>query len=624
MVAIAIKDLTDIQAKCGRISYNGAVVPNLRTVNLVGSPIYDSSGRTNKHTLYTLNVTFHVFSDADLAEDETAHAEALGFRIELIRNALSQPGRRLVLKNTGAGDFVVNPNSVAPPVIGGNADPRYENLSDPSDDLQFVDPTWGPRPGPFRVFNFAGTGAAECSWSIQFAIFESEYSDNGEEYTTPKEGPLNKLDRLVSLNTTITYNVDGEGLCTRVVSGTVEVPIMRQGISRSEFSTADDVIDYLNPTIPEGFRRMGFPRQISEDRRTLTFQIIDKEMGVPAPPLGCVEAEATWDISNQGQVLDAGWLATLSGSVKLAPYQSAMFAAAGILQIISQFTRELYAMKEVKGVAMPVGLKLGGEMYGRTRRFAITFYMNGCLHERLFKSGIWKPASGDWQTWKMSIAPAWSPRGYSGTKTLPLTDAIVDLGFNFINDSANGVNRNLSATFQPIVTPASGGIIPTISLQNSWLKWSNKLFTVKDHKIVEHEPAEDVPQSESPTGQELGTKLGNTGSVSDRSSVIQKNGQANDIVVMIGHAVRVGAPPVVPQLKKVGGVDVDYVMEELVDGPEMMPCYFGYQVFKMRWRITYKMKKPVKTIQLLPDVSACCPSPPQFTGSANMSDGNSL
>lgn len=560
MAITALKDLSDANAGWGVTSYNGFTFSGLRKFKLAGRDIYDEANRVITDVEYTLTISAVIYATSE-ANEATAVSNA--------RKALNQPGGTLVITGQGLGDIRVNGST-----------PTH------------IDVAWGPRPQSLEL-NSVGGLATEVVWVCTFRIKECSGTSGA---TTP----------IMAWNYDCAYSFDESGLCTRVISGYLQIRQTRATGSTRLTTSADQYRNRIQVAVPAGFGRKtwGFP--ISKDKSRLDFFFVDMQLDGAPLPEDIIKADLTYGVES----IPPGFQkfhATLSGTLEVAPGKPTSRAARMFMTIaldkLTKLRRNVGANKTV----IPDRIRMETAVFGRASSFSISFLVISCLDDIIKKGGIWESLSGvTYEKWARSMERVWNVRGTAGLVYNPSQDALVDLC------SSNAINPigNDGGTSTPYESDTGVFGAGQISKENSWLAFENSLEVSRAHSLAHHKVSDGYTPGDAPLNsadfitQDV-TSLSAVISVV-RRDVSQYQAGPTELVLMRGKAMRIKYKPAIPRLLKVGGFDVE-VVKEKIDGPKTVGCFFDTPVYVARWAILYRLKTGyLSSLKARKNPSICC------------------
>ena len=635
MTVVPIVNLTDEQAGWGTISYGPPESPfvfsGLRTVSLNGEHQYDEAERAVIFTRYTLEIETYSFG---------SNASSSSTNLASIRRLLQQPGQTLTITGLGFGDLIVTGGQGTPLAITDDDDDGDEDGTDGEGDeptasaTTVADVDWGPKP---RLTTFSPDGVVcwRFKWTCVFAIKECT------SFATQNGGVL-------AFNYRVSTSYDSAGLCTRIISGYLQIAQTRTADGGTAVETsADSYRNQIMVAVPYGFRREPRVFELIESKNRLNFTIIDRQLDGAVLPENCLNADLEFEVENAPPGF-ARYVATLSGTIETPPGTPPAVAGQAFINVMLDRWRQLNNMFGEDTTIFPRRVRMGFPLFGRVSRFSWAWEITStsCLGDLLTAGGIWAPldisdADDEYIAWAESMAGVWGNTGAAPNLVYNAAeDAIVDLCAGFTppvlgegQEPSPGEEGDGETDFEFEISEAA-----------SWLAYENSLRTTQKQNSVEHKPA--VPYN--PTGSSASFSAGGDDSYADEvdeasndpteevgivmpmpvpeedPSTWQYQGAPTQRVVMIGKCMRIGYQPAIPKLLTVGGQSV---VEEkvVVDGPKSIACFMGLTVYTARWRITYRVDGGgyVGTNDDQPNPSLCCEeSDDESPGEGGVSPGD--
>lgn len=524
----AIKDMA---TGFGTIRYNGVTFGPIVKTDIVGEFVYDDAERMVKYVKYVLHVHTIVYSSSVANMNTTMDA---------VQDALSEPGRELVLQDIGF-DIALST------AIGGSRQ----------------DIVWGAKP---RVLQWVTLGhvAAEVTWVVEFNV--SRCASPGTLSGNP----------FLSFNWGVTYAINEEGLTTRTITGSCEVPATRgPNGSRMVLFNVDAKWDRILVRVPFGFRRVNNTRTINAAKNRIDFTVADQQLAGEPFPAGLVNADLDYDFSNVNSQSFLQWVATLSGSLTVAPNQPPSLAAEWFFRILAT---KVAAIKTKTNNIFPMRCRVGHKPFTRTSRFSVTYMVTVSLPEILSTSGLWAPVPGtDYGTWAMSMSDVWSNRGNAKLRMNPIDDRLIDACVSFPQATIGTEGSQVELQQGSY----NNTLFANPTQTNSWIAYSNDVTGVAEHNAVLHRYAQYI------TGN------------SYIPHTLQYQGAVDLYVIMHGWAKRLGYKPEVPALTSVGGSATQFLAES-IDIPDAplgwllgTPLYFG------KWSRLYRLSRNPSGVNLL-------------------------
>jgi hypothetical protein len=525
---MAISDVPNLLSSVGLVSYNGIVLTGSElTTSIEMACRYDSSGRS----LELVDITFHfrkIFRNVNVND-------AL--------NKLTQPGGILVFTGLGWKDLVIN---------------------DPGNRAGQRDAEYGPKTMGLKWRPLGGSNY----WELQNLTIKTciPFCFDG--------APLYR-NAIQSYCFTVDFDIDEEGITTRNISGHLTIPATRASVgSRILLDHADNYRDLIAPVVPNGFRLTKQKYGLSEDKRTLNFNLIHSEINSDMPyPEGIVDIDVDETMSNMDKSF-CRWEYNLSGTLTVArpwPKSLAWEKFAVILKKRLQFQtgqsrqRRLGPGAEANFGGVPLLSKLVFEdaMFGRRSHFSISWMLLTTLAGVLADSGMWSPVNAnDWNQWRTSMSAIWDQRGTAQLGFAASNDLIIDLCEQGSSDL--GTTDNARTTLLANPSSADQG---KPNPQESWVEYNCFCTYLRDGAVIRHKPLPmtrtySTNVTEQPTSTNT-TKSPNWGSTSDQPGgnfdatqpdIVQKLSNPTYTVKITGSAVRVGYPIQEPKLTSIDGV----------------------------------------------------------------------
>ena len=338
------------------ISYNGVRFPPALHSTADFSPVYDDSGRIMKYMKVVLNVEAYMFSgvlEAPVSNTLPYHAPlyvtdtstTTDNTMKSVRRLLNEPCQQLTFTYQGGGNLTLN----------GPTSPRDVNN--------------GPKPKVVKWQPLTDK-MAKVSWTCEAAFCPCD----------PDTGTSGKLSDIAQFPFTVSNDIGEDGLTVRNITGCYERRLTRvptkttsnppTGTGKAGISEPFDMLeierDILSrfPMVLKFKRRTSF--ELSNDRKTVNFTIIDSEIGgADAYGIGCANEDVTLSTSgglNEGKGGFANWNTSLRGNITLMAGYPKSFALAEILRLFKR-----YKGLSGKGFTVPVGTKTSDSEGNPTR-----------------------------------------------------------------------------------------------------------------------------------------------------------------------------------------------------------------------------------------------------------------
>lgn len=564
MTIKAIKDLTlsdtiDGVVGFGEITYNGWTFNAIRRVEMSSRVVYDDAGRTAKFVEYTMSVSGFI-NGADVDACQTNMNE--------IHRKMNEAGQTLVIDGIGFDSTINTARNGATP-----------------------DVAWGASPQSFKFRPLGGNIAWAFQWEIKFNLHRCESA------TT-------LVNRFLAFNYSVAYSTNTEGLVERVIEGHVEIPQNRNPAAARVIDwDLELAYDRVNFQLPVCFRRVSSQRKLLANRSRLEFTIVDQELVDLPYPAGIVEADADYDFENIGRTFE-GWVATLTCDFRVARGYPRTLAAQKFFLILAEKTAKLRAAASADGgAAIPMKLRIGAQMFGRSSRFQAIIQVFACLKEILKSSGLWTPIAGtSYQQWRQSMdaVGAFNKRGRGNWRHTPSQDAIIDI---CTPAELPAMGNDLGTCDDPHAEYLNPDLCPP---GDPYLHYENEIHAEQNQNVVVHRLSQFF-DNETTVPSSVGLAMffpTLTASSALADHVSQYESAPDNYVVMIGRAIRLNKAPDIPKLLKIGDVEVEEVARRVA--PKAIASYFGCTAIGARWAILYRVKGQIKTIKPPPNEERLC------------------
>ena len=423
----------------GMLTYNGFTFPSdTETTDVAIRPVYDASGRTVVSNTYRLAFRFRVTGSPTDTQ------------IVNLRRVLTHPGKPFVCRNRGLGDLSVNVNSRR-------------------------DVNWGPKPQELSFKYLGRDNACEVTWQVEFSAPDCQSA-------TYSFAPMEFVYRL-------RFALDRSGYTTRTYSGHVKVPLTRfAGRDRFPNDSADAYRDKVYPPLMPGFRRIPGEWELSEDRTTLTFTIVDEQMPPTVPGPDIVDCSASHTVESSGGLQKWNW--TIEGEYEVARGKDKGAAINSFVRLykdrVAHMRRAVRQFNPNQRDPLVLANRFSmsePEIYGRkTARFSISGLLATCTLEQIFAaSGFWRPVpDSDWTRWATSMASTLGPRGNAQLVFDPNEDKIVDpCDPEIRTPSTPPTGRDKATLIGELFTE------PCPPRRFSWLAYQNELIAENDSGTAE-------------------------------------------------------------------------------------------------------------------------------------------
>lgn len=360
--------------------YNGFQFSERSKMTVSERMQYDSADRTVKYNVLMLRVeTIVAFTTSGGSQGSLAN------QMTALRAKLSKAGEFLRFEHPGFGN---------PIIINGGSDRN--------------DVAFGPKPRLIEWNPIGNEWAAEVVWEVEFSL---------------PACPNGRHSDLASLNYTVDYTIDNEGFTTRTTSGTMEIAMTRR--DRSIPDTADYYREILSIYKPTNFERT-HNFSLSEDKRTLSFSIVDNEIksGNPYPP-GITFIDAThdvdWNYRQRGKLSN-----TINATIVVARDKPALYA----WEIFRLIVMKRQEFAYLNGDTMFIeSLRVVESLFSHRHTFALSYRINATLPKFFTSTGVFQgvPVEWNWDSWSESVKEIQHPRSIARLKHEPSDDVIIDL-----------------------------------------------------------------------------------------------------------------------------------------------------------------------------------------------------
>jgi len=372
------------------ITYNGWTFPEHHTTRVNISPVYDTSRRTVKYHHYTVNVSCYLTSDSfdgTGGVPSIASGNQLDPAVGILKHKITKPGKVLKIEDEGLdSNFTIGPTNV----VG-----------------------FGPQITQFVWRPVGYNKASHLMWTVEFDIIECENSSR----------PGSKVSDVGEFNYSVAYNIDGEGMTSRTIQGTLEAFVQRTGTTRLT-DTADSYRERFFFPLPENFMREDQSYTLSEDRRTLIFSINDREIpSQNAFPRGMSFATGTYRVSRETR-LSKNSLATSQGIVRVEinvtfNYQPGQTGAVAWSAFAALLDSRLRPLSRASRTFVVEGLDIEEGLWSRQMSFSASILVTLTLNQMIRNSGLWNRLPFLWKTWAEARPHLIDQRGYADLKYRP-------------------------------------------------------------------------------------------------------------------------------------------------------------------------------------------------------------
>ncbi len=537
--------------------YNTFVFPVETKLEIEFDQQYDQADRTVVATKHFLRATVTLKTDT-MAGQTVNGVELVGNNeadLPVIKAALTKPGQKLVLTNTGFGDLSVNGES------------------------QKQDSSWGPKP---RSCSFLplGTDACVLRWSCEVMLptcIDAVFTNT-----------------LMAYNYAVSVSVDEQGYCTRTITGYYEIPLTRNSVGGD--SVSQSALDYWGPQtippVPTNFRRLTTETNESEDRRKLHFRVVDTETNDVILPPNVVECRASHSVQTADKALKR-MIATLRASYTMRKGVSKQDAFICFLYLLLQKWRAQIDSGARGGdiqasSIVPISLTLEDpDIYGRAAgNFSMTWsYVNGdpsqsenvvdmtkVAKNLIPNTALWipgvkrggtvvqSPNNNSWSLWRQSMNSVFGSN-VPKFKYSAGDDIILDL-------CGSGATPKVRGQFFRVADSGAGPASLNVPVADkSFIKYNTALQVQNDSGIVFRRAPNVLKGSAGDVAAAgAGTQLlGGVGTIywlakkgADLLGDVQEIGGPGTMAILSYDIIQVGSPPAPPVLSRVGDVQAIY------------------------------------------------------------------
>lgn len=500
-----------------KISYNGYDFNERTQTELISAkPHFDASGRTVTHVVHSVMLRTIINT---LTGD--ANLDAI---MAPIRRKLLVPGKPFTYKNAGYGALVVNVTDAATDVV------------------------WGPKPQELS-YKPLGVRAAELVWKVDVAI--------------PECSTATYRKAIMEFNYKLDFDIDRAGFTSRKYSGYFVIPMTRKlDGSRSLPDSADAYWDDVLPALPEGFRRETQSRTLDESKARMDFVVIDSELPPNILPPGIIECKASHSIESS-QTGFYMWVGNFTADYEIARDYPQEKVFQHFIRLVQQRVDVMLQSKDriaasvvkqfnldsntVKKFILPLRFSMAEpDIYGRPQaKYGFQYLMYQSFKGILAGSALWLPVDNDWKAWKTSLKDsALHARGNAKLSFNPNDDIIMDLCLG-----RRDVKLKTESEFSPDRTLKGTGEIcgPCPDEKDSWIYYDVQFETEYSDNTMVHRPLPLTKPADSLSIKEL---------VAESDDIIQLRSTKNNVIYVIGSALRVCFDIPEPKLTKIGGIEV--------------------------------------------------------------------
>lgn len=592
--SLALRTDLDETAGIANVAYNGFRFPPGRHASVSFSPEMSDDGRTTKYLRMDIRIEFiwlpMDWVDAHQDENQSGfdNSGVTDTNFPALRQRLTAPGQALRFWSQGIGLFSVQ-------------------------EANRFDVNNGPKPRVVSEAPIAGSKALRVIWECSTWVPNCILNTG--------------LNGIAQFLYGVTWNIGTNGVTTRSISGSIEIPLSRvpapgQPISETASlrSNADEVREQVMGHFPKvlGFER-AYSFSLSNDRKTLSFTISDMEINSQNPYFpGIVRMSVQRRYNSDYKTGFTKWSGTVSGSIEVAPGYSKLrgwIAYASVFDDIFS-KRELGHLPKTattspskSGTTTPLGkpswgmltsISLEEEIYGRTMSFSIGYHLFCSLSELFKATGLFQPltispSDASWNLWRTSMSQIQGGRGWRGLNYATSDDIIIDL----CSGLTQLPTRQESNTFPSETTVLGDGKTPPgPPADKSYIHYDSKITSEADDGSSHALPLQKslpVNESTSLTAPNVdGTTFGTAESsgLVPSHPVITRTRPTRYLITFEGSSARVGYLPPVPNLKSVGGkkaykIGRDQIVSKIVGSGTDVASGAPLTIYGLYWRKQY-------------------------------------
>lgn len=378
-----------------RLYYNGYTFLTYSS-KVSATPVLDAAARAVKYVEYTIEAAAYVEPDSGETTTDTA--------LETMRVKLTQCGQNLKYVDKGLG-------------LAGTLD-----INGPTSKVR--DACWGPKPELLDFTPVGDSKAALVHWKVKTWL--------PCQHTTHKR----YQDMLVEFSYNCQHALDENGYSTISYNGRIEIAMTRRGDSLAMPDHVDKYRELVRPLVPLGFQRKSQRFDISDDKRVMTWSIVDEQARDPLPE-GVTHFGIKQNINSGIKNGFTRWFGSLSGTIIVPPNYSKTWGVVLFLALLRDRTRQRGFLGvennqyNWRGYAMITDFQMGNELCGRSVDVSARYWFlaPGSLLNVMAVSGILEPVNdANWVRWRQSLDPdTWHVRGPNRVGWNESDDRIVDL-----------------------------------------------------------------------------------------------------------------------------------------------------------------------------------------------------
>jgi hypothetical protein len=546
-----------------RVTYNDYVFPDRSNFHIVESFVYDPSDRTVIATRFSLRLQTIIVNEAATGPLDSFSFAAKDY-VHYARQRISKAGARLIIEHDGFGPTL--------DINGGGV----------------KDVAWGPKPRVIDWNPVGHTNSVEVTWEVEWQIPICDGSS-----------PPN-FTGLSSFSYGVSFDIDERGYTTRTISGNIQIALSRQNGGRNLVDSVDNYRNKVNFAKPTNFQRRT-SWQVSEDKRTANFTIVDSEIASPnAWPAGVVSINAThrasWQRTSVRRVMN-----TISATIEMSPDEHKARSWMIFRGLVEK--RIVYAKAGEPKAIFIEAIDVIEDIFENRVSFQLTYRVIGSGEEvgatAILTQGLFQPVSDEidsWQAWDDSVK-ALQPfrglntdRGNAGLRHEWQNERLVDL--------CNQSPPETSNYPKPLTPPRA--LTPVLCNERpapnrSWLSFEATLTYYEngiDHTAVEIK-ANDLEHKE----YNANSPDAGYATVSQEKAERFTEDQAGvQEFVWTGKAERVGYPIRKPGQLRIGNKTYRPIGKGIFS-QAYLGLYFCQPKYAAAWKQRYRLVEPVTTVE---------------------------
>lgn len=553
-----------------QVTYNDYVFPDRSNFSITETCVYDPSDRTVVGTRFHLRLQTIIVNE---------YYNTLGDRpaadyVHYARQKISKAGQRLIIEHDGFG-------------------PKMDINASASNGIRDV--AWGPKPRLIEWNPVGHTNSVELTWEVEWTI---PICDS----TQPPA-----FQGLSSFSYGISFDIDHRGYTTRTISGSLEIAMTRPAGGRNLIDTVDRYRHKVKFAKPLNFERRT-TWQVSDDKRTANFTIVDSEIASPnAWPYGVVSINAThragWQRSSIARIVN-----TISATIEMSPDEHKSRAWMIFRAMVNK--RIGYASEIAQAVFID-GLDVIEDIFANSVSFQLTYRIMGSAEgigglAIFFQStGLFQPIAdgsihvpGNWNSWDFSVSNlqpfrGTMDRGVAGLEHEFQNEKLIDLCSNDVLGPAQPPPVRTQPPYQP-------GVLCNArpSPERSWLSFEAALTYYEsgnDHTAVQIKANDLLHKDYNPARPDEGYP-----NVANEAVRYTDDQAGTQEFVWTGKAERVGYPVTKPGRLRINNQWYRPIGKG-VFSQVFLGMHFCQPKYAAAWKQRYRLEAPLRS---LPTVDA--------------------